>query len=211
MSGYASGVSYHPNGAVASYTLANGINHSLTQNTRGLPLVNRDAGVMQDLYAFDANGNVTGITDQQEGVFSRSMGYDDLDRLTAANAPNVWGSASYAYDPVDNLRATTVGVRSSSFNFNANNQLANVTGSNGTTNYNFDARGNLTVKGLQTFGFDLGNRLSYSSLGGSYAYDGLGRRIRVASSDGSTRIQVYSQGGQLLWGTSSGGPSPSTQ
>ena len=86
VSGYASGVTYHPNGAVAGYTLANGIVHSLTQNTRGLPLQNRDAGVMQDLYAFDANANVNSITDQQEGVSTRQMGYDGLDRLIVANA-----------------------------------------------------------------------------------------------------------------------------
>ncbi|MCE4538542.1 HNH endonuclease [Pelomonas sp. P7] len=138
------------------------------------------------------------------------MGYDDLDRLTSTSAPNVWGSATYAYDPVDNLRAATVGSRASTFNFDANNQLASATTNGSTTTYGFDARGNLTAKGGQTFGFDLGNRLSWSSQGGSYAYDGLGRRIRIASSDGSTRIQVYSQAGQLLWATSSGGPRPAS-
>ena len=43
-----------------------GINHSLTQNTRGPPLVNRDAGVMQDQYGFDASANVSALTDNQE-------------------------------------------------------------------------------------------------------------------------------------------------
>lgn len=210
VSPFVSGISFHPNGVVSAYNLANGIAHSMTQNTRGLPLVNRDAGVMQDLYSYDANGNVTGITDQFDGGFSRSMGYDDLDRLTSASAPNVWGSASYVYDTVDNLRAATVGVRSSNFNFNSNNQLSSVTGSNGTTNYSFDPRGNLTAKGGQSFAFDLGNRLSWSSLGGSYVYDGHGRRVRVQSSDGSTRIQLYSLTGQLLWAASSGGPRPAS-
>ncbi|MFT7723419.1 MAG: RHS repeat-associated core domain-containing protein [Roseateles sp.] len=210
VSGYASAVSHHPNGAVAGYQLANGIAHSLTQNTRGLPLVNKDAGVLQDQYSYDANGNVTGITDQQEGVFSRTMGYDELDRLASANAPNVWGNATYAYDAVDNLRAATVGARASSFNFNTNNQLASVTTNGATASYGYDARGNLTAKGAQSFGFDIGNRLNWSSLGGSYAYDGHGRRFKVASSDGSTRVQVYSQAGQLLWATSTGGPRPSS-
>jgi RHS repeat-associated protein len=208
--GYASGITYHPNGAVSNFTFGNGIAHSLTLNARGLPLVNRDAGVMQDQYAYDANGNVASIADQQEGVFNRSMGYDDLDRLTSTSAPGVWGSAAYAYDPVDNLRAATVGSRSSSFNFDGNNQLASVTTNGSTINYSHDPRGNLASKGQQSFGFDIGNRLSWSSLGGSYAYDGHGRRFRVASSDGSTRIQVYSQQGQLLWATSGGGPRPSS-
>jgi RHS repeat-associated protein len=55
-----------------------------------------------------------------------------------------------------------------------------------------------------------GKRLNTSSLGGSYLYDGHGRRIRVASSDGSVRMQVYGQAGQLLWSTSTGGPRPTS-
>ena len=115
--GYASAVSYHPNGAVAGYTLANGVVHSLSLNTRGLPLVNRDAGVMQDQYSYDANGNVAAITDQQEGVTSRALGYDGLDRLTAANAPSLWGSGSYSYDALDNLRSSTLGGRSTVYTY----------------------------------------------------------------------------------------------
>jgi hypothetical protein len=53
-----------------------------------------DAGVVQDLYGYDANANVVSITDQQEGLSSRSMGYDGLDRLTAANG--IWARAASA-------------------------------------------------------------------------------------------------------------------
>ena len=64
--------------------------HSQTQNLRGLPEVNRDAGVMQDRYAYDANANITAITDEQEGINTRSMPYyDGLDRLRTVNAPGV--------------------------------------------------------------------------------------------------------------------------
>ncbi len=49
----------------------------MTQNARQLPLLASDAGVIMDLYAYDANGNVSSITDQQEGgLTSRSMTYD---------------------------------------------------------------------------------------------------------------------------------------
>jgi RHS repeat-associated protein len=205
---YASNVVYHPNGSVASYTLGNGVVHTLTQNTRGLPLVNRDAGVTQDQYSYDANGNVSAIADQQEGVFNRSMGYDGLDRLTSANAPGVWGNASYAYDGVDNLRAAIVGSRVSTLTYDGTNRLASMITNGGTTNYGYDARGNISSKGLQTFGFDIGNRLASASIGGSYLYDGHGRRTRINAPDGSVRTQVYSQGGQMLWATNSGGPLP---
>jgi RHS repeat-associated protein len=204
--GYANHITYHANGAVASYELANGIGHTQTQNIRGLPLANRDAGVMHDEYAYDANGNVSGITDHHEGVFNRSMGYDAQDRLTSAHAPGVWGSAGYAYDAVDNLRIHAVGGRVSSLQYDASNRLASATTNGAVTHYGYDAQGNLTNKGAQTFAFDIGNRLASSSIGGSYVYDGHGRRVRIASSDGSTRMQLYGLAGQLLWASSSGGP-----
>ncbi|MBT9457267.1 MAG: RHS repeat-associated core domain-containing protein [Burkholderiaceae bacterium] len=208
---FASAVSHHPNGVVAGYTLGNGIVHSLSQNARGLPLQNRDAGVMQDLYTYDSNGNVTAIADQQENLFNRALGYDDLDRLTSASAPSVWGTASYGYDPVDNLRTAVVGSRNSTLNYDtATNRLSSVVTNGSSTAYGYDALGNLRSKGLQTLGFDIANRLTSASVGGSYVYDGLGRRIKVVSTDGSTRIQVYSRAGQLVWATSSGGPRPAS-
>lgn len=193
---YASSVKFHPNAAVSGYTLGNSIVHSLSQNVRGLPAVNEDVGVMKDAYSYDANGNVTAIADQREGIFGRSMSYDGLDRLTAANAPSVWGNASYSYDAADNLRTAVVGVRNSTLNYDAaTNRLSSVVTNGGTTLYGYDVLGNIRTKGAQTFTFDIGNRLTASSLGGGYVYDGHGRRIKVVSSDGSTRIQVYSQGG----------------
>ena len=201
VSGYASGVTYHPNGAVAGYTLANGIVHSLTQNTRGLPLQNRDAGVMQDLYAFDANANVNSITDQQEGVSTRQMGYDGLDRLIVANAANVWGGAQYNYDPLDNLRVSVVGARSSNHNYDASNRLSTINTNGVYTGYVYDTQGNITGRGGQGFFFDQGNRMTLANNVASYAYDGLGRRVASYANTGLNKLQVYGQAGQLLYET----------
>ena len=62
---FASGVSWHPNGAIAGFTYGNGIVHSQSQTTRGLPQVREDTGALQDHYAWDGNGNVAAITDQR--------------------------------------------------------------------------------------------------------------------------------------------------
>ena len=105
VSGYASGVTYQPNGAVAGYALVDGTVHSQSQNVRGLPLVNSDSGVLQDQYSYDANGNVTAIADQQTGTASRSMGYDGMDRLTAANAPGRVLRRAAGQDPRERGRA----------------------------------------------------------------------------------------------------------
>jgi RHS repeat-associated protein len=201
VSGYASGVSYWPNGAVAGYTLANGTVHSTTQNTRGLPRLNIDAGVMQDQYDYDANANITAIADKQESITTRGMGYDGLDRLIAANAPAVWGSASYGYDALDNLRTSIVGSRSSTRNYDTNNRLSTITTNGVATGYAYDTQGNITGRGTKGFYFDQGNRMTLANGVASYTYDGLGRRTSVSANDGSYRVQVYDQGGQLLYGT----------
>ena len=211
VSGYASGIAYQPNGAVAGYTLANGTVHSQSQNVRGLPLVNSDAGVLQDQYSYDANGNVSAIADQQAGVSSRSMGYDGLDRLTAANSPGVWGSANYSYDGLDNLRTSVVGSRSSVHAYDAGNRLSTINTNGSYTGYVYDAQGNITGRGNQGFFFDQGNRMTLANGLASYTYDGLGRRTSISGNDGSYRLQVYSQGGQLLYGTLQQGTSVSTR
>ena len=197
VSGYASAVNYHPNGQVASYNLANGVVHSSGQNIRGLPTLRRDAGVMQDQYAYDASGNVLSITDQQEGLSSRSMSYDGLDRLGTASG--IWGAASFSYDGLDNLRASTVGSRSALAAIDANNRLNAMTINGVSLAFGYDANGNLVQRGAQQFAFDIGNRLSSAPGKASYAYDANGRRTWVAYADGSWKIQLYGQSGKLLW------------
>lgn len=211
---FAKGVKYWPNGAVADYTLGNGIKHNQTQNLRGLPLLNTDGTVLSDQYAYDANGNVTAITDQRvspsDGNASRVMTYDDLDRLATTQAPGAWGTATYLYDPVDNIRSSIVGARSSTLEYESNRLSKMVT--NGTTiSYGYDALGNIRTKGGQTFLFDLGNRLQTATTSSSYVYDGHGRRVVAQSTEGGKRLQVYSQAGQLLWAERSGtGTVPAT-
>jgi len=203
---YADTVRFHPNGSVAGYKLGNGIVHSTTLNARGLPETNEDVGVIKDRYTYDANGNVAGIEDQQEGgKTSRTMSYDGLDRLLSTSAPQLWGNASYTYDALDNLRTANVGSRLATLNYtDGSNRLNSITVNGSTSSYSYDAYGNITSKGAQTFGFDLGNRLSSSSLGGQYVYDGLGRRVQFITKDNSKRLYVYSQAGQLLWSTQVG-------
>lgn len=208
--GYAGGVTYHPNGAVATYTLGNGVAHSLTQNVRGLPFVNRDAGIVQDQYAYDPNGNIVSIADQQEGVTNRTMSYDGLDRLTVANAPSVWGSGTYSYDALGNLRTSVVGARSSAHNYNANNRLQNINTNGAYTGYAFDANGNVTGRGTRGYYFDLGNRMQLASGVASYSYDGLGRRANTSKVDGTNMWHYYSAAGQMLMDQQQQGSSTST-
>ncbi|MDP3670776.1 MAG: RHS repeat-associated core domain-containing protein [Telluria sp.] len=203
---YASAVTYHPNGAVAGFRYGNGIMHTMTQNTRGLPEWSTDAGVLRDNYVYDENGNVSFIWDWQQGVSNRGMTYDALDRLTRVDAGTMWGSAAYTYDSLDNITSTRVDTgataRTASHTYDpASNLLTNIVSTNAAYNLGFayDALGNVTTRGSQSFVFDQGNRMSSATGKGSYTYDGLGRRVSTVGSDGVNRVTVYSQGGQMLF------------
>jgi hypothetical protein len=208
---YATGVTYHPSGAIAGFTYGNGIQHTLSQNTRGLPSRSTDTGVLDESYTYDSNGNVESIIDQLEGAATRNMGYDGLDRLKTTAAPNLWGIATYGYDTLDNLISTSItsgqNTRNTVHNIDyAKNRLASIT--NGPSNFNFaygyDGQGNITTRGVQTYKFDLANRMTAAPGRATYVYDGLGRRVSVVGTDGVNRIQVYSQAGQLLYVAPSG-------
>jgi YD repeat-containing protein len=208
VSGYASGVTYHPSGAVAGYTLANGVTHSTTLNARGLPLRMSNTGVTQDAYTYDANGNIASIIDEQEGVNSRSMppagGYDGLDRLRQVNGP--WGTAGFTYDALDNLvssalsGAGAVPARSLSHTIDAaTNRLTGLTGSQNIT-IGYDANGNVTQRGTQSFVFDIGNRMRNAVGKATYLYDGHGRRNLAWFAGGDYMHQAYTKDGKLRAG-----------
>ena len=187
VSGYASNVTYHPNGMVAGYTLANGILRRVTQNVRGLPDEWQDIGVMHDVYRYDANGNTTSILDWQWGE-TRGMGYDGLDRLINANG--LWGSGQYGYDGLDNLRSSRVGDRILDHHLDASNRLSSLSGSQNLS-FGYDPNGNITQRGGQAYSFDIANRLRVAHGHGVYDYDGHGRRGWGVWTNGSTQLNAY--------------------
>jgi YD repeat-containing protein len=201
---YASEVVYHPNGAIKSFKYGNGIAHTLKQNARGLPEISTDVGVISDTYAFDKSGNVTSITDGQQGISSRVMAYDDLDRLRTVSAPGMWGSAGFTYDALDNLSTSTISsgatARTLVHNYDASNKLSGITGTAAFAfGYGYDSQGNITRRGTQNYIFDQANRMTSAGGKATYIYDGLGRRVSSVGTDSVNRVQVYSQAGQLLW------------
>ena len=200
---YARGVTWAPNGALAGFTYGSsnsGIVHGVTQNTRGLNAQASDGGITQDDYSYDEEANILAISDGMPGgVATRSMAYDGLDRLVVANSSGVWGNGSYGYDPLDNLRSSTVGSRNTAHVYDGQNRLAQLVSNGVATSYEHDAQGNITAKGNARFLFDIGNRLIASGTS-SYAYDGLGRRTLQNGTDGRQRVQMYSQDRQLLYG-----------
>jgi len=210
---YATGVTYHPNGAIKQFTYGNGIVHTLTQNARGLPERSRDAlgatVVLDDSYDYDKNGNVLAISDGLTGQpGNRDMSYDALDRLLSVTAGSAQGgNGTFAYDALDNIRRLAQGSRDYRMEYDAANRNHQVRNDAGATVFTqaYDTRGNLVQRQwaggpTDTFTFDRANRLTASTVGGlssTYVYDGLGRRVREVTG-GSTYFQ-YSQDGKLLY------------
>jgi RHS repeat-associated protein len=205
-------VTYFPNGAIAGFTYGNGIVHSLTQNARGLPDRSRDAdgstSIHDDSYFYDEVGNVAAIADGVSGARGdRDMTYDALNRLTlvtgADGAPSpMFGTASYTYDVLDNLKHVhvTAGaqLRDQEYFYDAHNRLTNlIEDGESVIGLDYDVQGNLSNKNGTTYTFDYGNRMR---AGGpeTYRYDVQGRRIRSSSTAGVI-YSLYAQSGQLLF------------
>jgi RHS repeat-associated protein len=230
---YASGIGYFPNGAIAQFTYGNGLVHRMTQNVRQLAARSQDlqvdasgnivARILDDSYSFDANGNVLDITDQaRNGLTTRGMSYDGLDRLKTAVSPNQWGNASYNYDALDNLTAANLGARQFRYSYDsATNRLATIRSPSGALGFSFshDVRGNVSAKtvgagcgsdtSLQCAGaaslalvFDSANRLNQVTNSQTYRYDGLGRRVQTTDAGtNAATYWIYSQAGQVLYST----------
>jgi RHS repeat-associated protein len=61
-------------------------------------------------YAEDAAGNITQIHDAVDSTYNRDFVYDDLNRLITANSgSSLWGSGSYTYDALGNMRSRDLG------------------------------------------------------------------------------------------------------
>lgn len=209
---YAGGVTYHPSGAIASFTYGNGLVHTMTENERGLVDRSTDSyggtPVHDDTYAYDGDANVAAITDGTSGnVGNRDMTYDALDRLTEADSPMFQGSgkAQYTYDALDNLLSASVGGYSNvAYAYNADSQLVGLVEPGTVYNlhtYTYDAQGNLANKDGQTYQFDMANRLRSVPGVGNYLYDAAGRRVQKDETlyGGILLDADYSKAGQLMY------------
>lgn len=205
--GYVTGVRYTSDGAPEAYRYGNGIVFSGRQNDRRLPSnLTYAAGNGTLLYSqdlsYDANANLSTVSDLAGNGPSRSktLGYDGLNRLTSAVAPALWGTETYRYDALDNLRERLKDGQAYVYNYDALNRLSNVTaGGNAVYQFGYDLRGNVTAKNSDTLIFDQVNRLQAHNGKQSYAYDAWGRRVRkIDLSTGAETRSLYNKAGQLL-------------
>jgi len=147
------------------------------------------------------NGNVANIVNNIDHTRSQYFAYDALNRIATAQTEttgvtipnaNCWG-LTYAYDPWGNqLSSSTTGPAGCSepmptnFTVNTSNRIATNFVLNQTTNYCYDAAGNLIFitapstacpnTGPYQYTFNAENQLT-STAGVTYTYDGDGKRV----------------------------------
>jgi hypothetical protein len=189
---YASGFTYHPSGAVESYSWGNGQSSSFAYDTRYRL---RTTAVPQLVltYQYLPNGNVDWISDTRGTGWFQDFGYDNIDRLTSAVGP--WGGGSFGYDVLGNRTSKSVNG-SATYTYNsATNRLTSVTGS-GADSFLYDDNGNLKSSAGGTYTYTPENMMETGG-GAIYRYDGDAMR-KVKTIGGDTRHFIHGPGGQIL-------------
>ena len=205
---YATNISYQPDGSMAAYTLGNGIRVSFGENTRLLPASRSAVGsggtAMNELYNYDANGNLVSVNDIGGNGNGQTLGYDGLNRLVSGSAPGPWGVQVYAYDPLNNLRENTNSGTVVNYNIDGSNHVvAETVNGNPFQSFGYDARGNrsaVVTNGVSTaYNFDALNQLLSISGKANYLYDDVGRRVAKVLANGQISYSFYSRtNGHLL-------------
>jgi RHS repeat-associated protein len=119
-----------------------------------------------------------------------SYGYDDLARIASVNCGATW-SQTFSYDPFGNIE------KSGNMSFmpaysSATNQMASI----GNFTPTYDANGNVTNDGLNTFAWDANGRPTTAD-GVTLTYDALGRMVEQDNGGAYTEI-VYGPTGTKL-------------
>jgi RHS repeat-associated protein len=200
---------YSPHGQVTNTYYANGATTVNTYDAAKLyrlsSKVTTIAGgskAQDTAYAYDSNGNVTGITDNSATNAKKTVAYvyDDLNRLTSATATNVASGQStytenYAYDAIGNITSKT-GPGSYTYAGNTGTNYANPHAATtiGSDTYAYDNNGNLTT--VSTGGGGGGSAtiaLDATSTSITNAYNGtITKTWSHTTSSGDNRLLVLS-------------------
>ncbi|OOG43518.1 hypothetical protein [Rhodanobacter sp. C05] len=200
---YATGVTYYPNGQVQGFTYGNGTSYLVQQNARQLTS-NFSYGnastlnLSEDLF-YDSDSNIVSVQDLVNGQRNKTFQYDGLNRLTSAVAPSLWGTESYQYDPLNNLRTRLSAGVTSVYAYDPTNRLQSITRGGSVSSFGYDPRGNLTNRNGVVLLFDQKDQLSQVTGYDSYLYDANGRRVQKTSASGTPTYYFYDHGGQLMY------------
>lgn len=141
-------------------------------------------------YHYDQDGNPDTVG-YGTGKDTRTFGYDDLDRLTSDTLTTPGGATvaatTYGYDRNDQLttKATTgtAGAGTDTYTYDPSGRLSSWTRGTTTTDYGWDASGNLVKNGTTTADYDEQNHRTGDSTGATYTYTPRGTLTSVTGGD----------------------------
>lgn len=194
---YAYSAQYYPTGELRQFIYGNNRMYTMVLNDELFPETVGVSNRAQVTYGYDANANITSITDHIISSENKSMIYDGLDRLDSASGP--WGTSSFVYDSLGNIKNKQLGSKSYNYNYSEKtNLLTSVTGSK-TYQFEYDVNGNVQSNGHHNFHYDKANLLLSVNNGNvaNFNYDAHKRRVKVTEDD-KTIYQFYTLSGQLL-------------
>jgi RHS repeat-associated protein len=194
------GASYWPNGQIFDLAFLGGSRLRYGMNVRGWAnsvTVTTGDGATQiaSTIAHDAVGNVVGVNDSHDPSFTRTFGYDAINRMTAMGGP--WGPDGAAtYDGAGNILSYNLQTRGiTTYSYDSQNRLASVTQPSGAlVSYGYDAYGNAYPSG-PSFAYDNASNLTAAGTQAFY-YDGTNARVKVV--DGDVTIYEFRAASGLL-------------
>ena len=212
---YVTSIGYYPSGQIQQFIYANGQTTDIALNDRLWVERIHTFGNTEatDLtYQHDPIGNIESIVDAVDSLNSRTLSYDNMNRLLTADGS--WGTGAFSYSGRGDLLTMDIGSATMDYGYSSQ-RLSNVLHGSGFRNvYGYDVYGNVqndTI--LDSFGQpfivntysydDAGNlRTAVRSLGGTdlthtYGYDGDGKRV-TKSTLAKDIDYVYAVNGNLL-------------
>lgn len=128
--------------------------------------------------------------------------YDEAGRLLrdceaptrADTCPSGATETAFTYDKVGNRLTQAKAGKSTTYSYDAADQLTQTTVGATTTSYGYDADGNQTVAGANKFTYDAANRLTSATVGSStygYTYDADGNRAAASKNGAALRTMTW--------------------
>ncbi|MEP7305931.1 MAG: DUF6531 domain-containing protein [Acidobacteriota bacterium] len=196
---YAAGFSYHPSGAVASFTSGNGLSNVFQYDpARYWPRSVQVGSLLQLTYSqYDAAGNLLRLGDGRASR-TQSFQYDQLDRLVTADGPAWYGTTSYAYDGHGNR--TNAGGTAYTYHGGTLRLASQQLLGQSPEAFTYDGNGNLLTDGTRTYSYTPANLVATETgpaAAATYVYDADDWRV-AKSLHGSGSYYLRGNDGELL-------------
>jgi len=197
------GATYYPFGPSAGWSYGNGrpLQRVLDQDYRPLAIQDSRSDGLNVGFGFDPVGNLTALTAPGNTAPVVSLGYDNLDRLTAfKDGPTGTVIDGYSYDATGNRLSAQVNGSTQAYSYPTDShRLASVAGAARS----YDAAGNTTaIDGTaREFAYDATGRLSQAKRSGTlameYRYNDRGEQVRRFLGTTNT-YTLYDEAGHWL-------------